>query len=265
MALKMLVMHIRPSHFDLRKDYEEVGIETAEGGLHIYWIHVYVYIYLYLYIYISMYIIHMSHTYLHKLDFLLQDSILFGFLIVLHIIFVPRALFIIRWRRRRRLWRRILSLWQHPATSCDAVRNVGGSRKHGTILHVRLFHAAVLFSLRQKMRWKEGNWDLDGCADMFMTASCFGTFMWSWSLRSSRTSFKQTLLFTLIECSFHSYCAFVCSWYVFVCVYIYMYTYIYICTYLHSWRCDTTTLHIYIYTRVYIYIYTTLIYSTFSV
>jgi hypothetical protein len=36
MALKMLVMHIRPSHFDLRKDYEEVGIETAEGGLHIY-------------------------------------------------------------------------------------------------------------------------------------------------------------------------------------------------------------------------------------
>ena len=51
---------------------------------------------IYIYIYICMYIIHMSHTYLHKLDFLLQDSILFGFLIVLHIIFVPRALFIIR-------------------------------------------------------------------------------------------------------------------------------------------------------------------------
>ena len=35
------------------------------------------YIYISIYIYIYMYIIHMSHTYLHKLDFLLQDSILF--------------------------------------------------------------------------------------------------------------------------------------------------------------------------------------------
>ena len=141
LELKILIMH-------LRKDYEEVGIETAEGGLQICGI------------YTGIHTI-MSHTCLHRSDLLLHDSILFGFLIFLHHFSAAGAFHSDRRRRGRRLWRRILDVFIASGDiDGDAVRNVGGSRKHGTILHVRLFHAAALFSLRKIVLEHWETWDM---------------------------------------------------------------------------------------------------------